>query len=143
MHTKRPPTNEVTNRMLKGKDAQYSHLLLTSINVLVLKYENKWINTCTEGAIHLYKRKIIPSTCILVLNRKAPADFHLLIDKAVHGIEIFDRFIIIKIAHKKEIEVFGLWFYDKQSCAQAGSILTDQLALLEKSKELLNKCKGV
>ncbi|EHY64809.1 hypothetical protein NEAUS04_0877 [Nematocida ausubeli] len=143
MQTQRPQTNEVTNRMLKGKDAHYSHLLLTSVNVVVLKYEDKWVPAEIEGAIHLYKRKAIPSTGILVLNRKKPQDLYLAIDHTIYDIEIYDRFIIVKIQEKKELEIFGLWFYDKHACMETGFILTDQLELLERSKKLLMKCRAV
>lgn len=143
MQTKTVETNEITKRVLKGKDPLYSHILLSSVNVLLFKYEGIWINTEVEGVIHMYKRRGIPSTGILILNRKTPIDFYMLIDKYIYEIENYDRFIIIKKVYGNEMEIFGLWFYDSYSCIEAGFILADQLTLLKRSQELLVQMKNV
>ncbi|KAH9385153.1 uncharacterized protein NEMAJ01_0049 [Nematocida major] len=143
MRARTPETNEITKRILTGKDPMYNHLLLSSVNVLVFKYEEKWINTETEGVIHIYKRRDVPSTAILILNRKSPSDFYMLMDKHVHSIETYEKFIIISKAYGREMEIFGLWFYDSYSCIEAGFILADQLSLLKKSGELMHQLKDV
>lgn len=140
MNSKTLETNEIVKRVLRGKDTSYSHLILSSVNVILFKYEDQWINMEIEGVIHLYKRDKIPTTAIHILNRKKPQDFSFLIDKHMYGIETYDRFIIIKRAIEQEMEIFGLWFYDAHACIEAGFILMDQLELLRKSKDLLMKC---
>lgn len=140
MASKTLETSEIVRRVLKSKDPAYSHLILSSVNVTVFKYEEQWINMEIEGAIHFYKRDKIPTTAIHILNRKKPQDFYFLVDKNMNGIETHDRFIIIKKAIGNVMEVFGLWFYDAHDCIEAGFILIDQLEVLRKSKDLLMKC---
>lgn len=134
-------TNEIVRRVLRGKDSSYSHLVLSSVNVILFKYEEQWMNMEVEGAIHLYKRDKIPTTAIHILNRKKPVDFCYLIDKNVYEIETYDRFIVIKRVIGKEMEIYGLWFYNPHDCIEAGFILLDQLEALKKSKDLLMKCR--
>ncbi|KAI5190400.1 hypothetical protein NEMIN01_1024 [Nematocida minor] len=142
MHSRKLETSEIVKRLLKNKDPSYSHLLLSSVNAVVFKYEGEWVSMDIEGVIHLYKRDKIPSTAIHILNRKNPSDFHLLIDKSTYDIENYDKFIIIKKAVGNEMEVYGLWFYDAHACIESGFILSDQMELLKKSKELMAKCKA-
>ncbi|KAI5187571.1 hypothetical protein NEHOM01_2279 [Nematocida homosporus] len=124
-------------RVLQSRDSMFHKLLLSTLNVILYRYTDSWSRLPVEGALYVYQREDTPSLGLLVLNRKTPRDFHLLVDSGVVGVEVFDRFIIIKRAIGWEIEVYGLWFYDSQASIAASFIIADKVELLKKSKDLL------
>ncbi|OAG28865.1 hypothetical protein NEDG_01004 [Nematocida displodere] len=131
-------SNVIIQRLLTVRDSAFSHLLMTSLHVVLMKFEDHWVKNPIEGSVYVYKRTDIPTTAITILNRKSPCDFQMFLDGAVVDIESHDRFIVIKRAvSSKEIEILGFWFYDSQSAIEMSFILFDQLGLLKRSQKLL------
>jgi len=139
-------SNIIQKKVMVSKDRSFSHLAGGSLNVILFKYEEEWKKTPFEGSLCVYRRKTIPSMALIILNRKAPLDFTLEIDATVIEMEAEDRFIILKKVldrAQKEIEIFGLWFSDRQDSIKISFILQDQLALIKKSAVLLGLAKNM
>ncbi|KAI5180106.1 hypothetical protein NEOKW01_0435 [Nematocida sp. AWRm80] len=136
-------TSEIINRTLRLKDSNYNHMLLVTHSALLYKYTEEWIKTEIEGTLYIYRRNTIPSTQLIILNRKTPEDFKLSLDSSLIEIQIEDQFIIVKKETSPMVlEVFGLWFYDTQSFIEVSIALTDHLNSIKQSRELLGLIRG-
>ncbi|KAI5190774.1 hypothetical protein NECID01_1141 [Nematocida sp. AWRm77] len=131
-------TKEVSNQLLRKKDSGFNHLLHSSLRVVLFKYEGEWMKTGIDGPVYVYRRKSIPTMGLVILNRKAPHDFQLLIDRNIIEIEVEDQFIMVKKAQEKEVEVFGIWFYEMRMAVQVSLLLSEQIDLLKKSETFLH-----
>lgn len=130
--------DRILQRVLRSRDGLFSHLMHKGTTAHLFRYQGKWEKCPVEGVIYLYRRCAIPSTAIFILNKKAPNDFQLLIDASIISVESVGHFLILhKVVGESEVDIFGLWFHEKQAVSEIAHRISGQIELLRRSQRLM------
>lgn len=135
---------DINGKLLKSKDAEFSHIALTSSHVVVYVFgDGEWHRASAEGPLYMYRRKAVPTTMLLLMNRKSPRDIFIPIDEKIYGHEAHPSFLVLEKQAPSLpggpstcIEVYGFWFYNPEDARLAEGLLLEARALQTKSKNL-------
>ncbi|ELA46446.1 hypothetical protein VCUG_02041 [Vavraia culicis subsp. floridensis] len=127
--------SSILQRVLQRYDPSFHSTIYTSSHVALYKYTTKWDRTSTEGNIIIYRRTTLPSTKLVIFNKKDRGVFEVYLG----GIEVdMVRDIIV---FKNEAFCYGIWMVVEREREVLVEVVKRIEERMEKSRKLLDKIR--